>query len=128
MTMLRHLGRGPGHPVLPGVAGALGYVHGPAKVEQSIWLILETEPGERIMRPGFGCGLRRFLMEPNTVGTRALIRREVEHALTTWEPRIDLRHVAVEAGEDPALVMIAINYVHVRDGRAGNLVYPFYLE
>ena len=43
-----------------------------------IYLILETEPGERVMRPGFGCGLRRYLMKPNTSATRALIERDVE--------------------------------------------------
>jgi uncharacterized protein len=128
MSMQRYLGRGLSHPVLPAAGGTLAYVHGAAKVEQSIWLILETEPGERIMRPAFGCGLRRFLMAPNTVATRALIRREVANALAVWEPRIQVQQLSVEAGDDPALVLITIDYVHVRDGRPGNLVYPFYLE
>lgn len=128
MTLLRYLGRGWSYPVHPTSAGALASAAGPSKVEQSIWIILDTEPGERIMRPAFGCGLRRHLMEPNTVATRALIQRDVEVALSTWEPRIQLRGVRVDPGDDPALVLIQIDYVHVRDGRPGNLVYPFYLE
>ena len=58
-------------------------VRGAEKVRQSIWIILDTEPGERIMRPTFGCGLRRYLMKPNTTSTRALIQREVTSALTS---------------------------------------------
>ena len=106
----------------------LGRAEGAEKVRQSIHIILDTEPGERIMRPTFGCGLRRYLMKPNTAATRALIQRDVTDALTAWEPRIRLQDVTVSPGDDPALVLIAISYVHVRDGRPGNLVYPFYLE
>ena len=47
------------------------------------------------MRPDFGCGLRRYLMEPNTPATRAAIAREVEAALRAWEPRIELGEVDV---------------------------------
>jgi Bacteriophage baseplate protein W len=67
-------------------------------------------------------------MRPNTPGTRALLQQEVQQALATWERRIDVSQVDVTPGDDPALVLIDIAYVHVRDGRPGNLVYPFYLE
>ena len=129
MNALRHLGSGWSFPVRPALnSGALEYAAGLEKVRQSILIILETEPGERIMRPTFGCGLRRFLMKPNTTSTRAMIRTEVERALTALEPRIQLEEVRVEPGDDPALVLIAIAYVHARDGRKDNLVFPFYLE
>ena len=101
---------------------------GSDKVRLSIWIILATEPGERVMRPDFGCGLRQFLMKPNTSATRALIKGDVERALSSWEPRIRLEQVNVAPGEDPSLVLIHIHYVHTRDGSPGNLVYPFYLE
>ena len=128
MTTLAYLGKGWNFPVEPlGAPGTLPYLDGPEKVRQSIEIILDTEPGERIMRPTFGCGLRRFLMQPNTVATRALIKHDVDLALASWEPRIQVTDVSVYPGDDPALVFIEIAYVHVRDGRPGNLVYPFYL-
>ena len=126
-SVIRYLGKGLAFPVAP-VDATLGVAEGAEKVRQSIRIILDTEPGERIMRPSFGCGLRRYLMTPNTASTRALIQRDVTDALTAWEPRIKLQDVSVTPGDDPALVFIAISYVHVRDGRPGNLVYPFYLE
>jgi hypothetical protein len=122
------IGRGWRFPVRPSVDQALRLKEGPDLVAQSILIILSTQPGERIMRPDFGCDLRQFLMEPNTVATRALIQREVQQALTGWEPRIQLNAVDVEPGEHPALVLIRISYAHRRDGRPDNLVFPFYLE
>jgi phage baseplate assembly protein W len=128
VTTRRYLGSGWAFPVAPGPARRIPLAHGVDKVAQAIRIILDTEPGERIMRPTFGCGLRRYLMQPNTVATRSLIQRDVSQALAQWEPRIQLEGVAVTPGDDPALVHIAISYVHVRDGRPGNLVYPFYLR
>ncbi|NOY61981.1 MAG: GPW/gp25 family protein [Gammaproteobacteria bacterium] len=129
LTVRNFLGAGWNFPVLPdGQSSALLYASGPDKVRQSIWIILETEPGERIMRPDFGCGLRRYLMKPNSSATRALMQRDIERALRAWEPRIQLEQVNVTAGDDPSMVLIHIHYKHVRDGSPGNLVYPFYLE
>ncbi len=129
MSTLRLLGRGWSLPVRPdAVTSAFEYAVGPEKVRQSIRIILETEPGERVMRPAFGCGLRRYLMKPNNTATRALIKHDVQRALANSEPRIRLEEVKVEPGDDPAMVLIHISYVHQRDGRKDNLVYPFYLE
>jgi phage baseplate assembly protein W len=128
-TTLTFLGKGWNIPLQPDDRnGKLNYESGAEKVRQSIWIILDTEPGERIMRPSFGCGLRRYLMKPNTTATRTLIQREVTSALKAWEPRVELQSVLVTPGDDPALVLIEIIYLHRRDGQKGNLVYPFYLE
>jgi phage baseplate assembly protein W len=126
VSALAHLGRGWAFPVAP-ADRALLYVAGPEKVREAIWIVLETEPGERLMRPSFGCGLRRYLGQTNTVAVRALIKHDVERALAAWEPRIRLTSVDVTPGDDPSLLLIGIAYVHLRTGRADNLVYPFSL-
>jgi phage baseplate assembly protein W len=114
------LGIGWAFPVAPtpprgGLAGASGA----ALVRQSVRLILATEPGERVQRPGFGCGLRRFLMAPNTPATRAAIAEVTTAALTTWEPRIQLQRVDVSPAEDPSIAVLTVSYVHARDGSQG---------
>lgn len=124
----RRLGQGWGQPLAPDAQGRLARVAGPEKVRQAIFTILDTEPGERVMRADFGCGLRRFLMQPNNPGTRAGIERVVTQALTRWEPRIRVLEVHVLSTDDPALVHIDLHYAHVLDGRQDVLVYPFYLE
>src|SRR6266581_1900067 len=123
------LGKGLGFPIRPDPStGKMPATEGMALVRQSIGQILDTEPGERIMLPAFGCGLRRYLMEPNTLTTRAAMREDISAALATWEPRIRVSNVTVTAGEDPSLVWIEVSYVRLADLRPDNLVYPFYLR
>ena len=128
MSAASFLGSGWTYPIVPSRTGDLEYTAGPDKVAQSIWIVLDTAPGERVMRPTFGCGLRRYLMSPNTTATRALIKHDVQIALANFEPRITVTDLQVTPGDDPALVLIRIAYVTVRDNRPGNLVYPFFLE
>ena len=67
------------------------------------------------MRPDFGCGLRRYLMEPNTPATRAAIAREIDAALRAWEPRIAVGTVDVTPADDPSTVLVSISYTLTRD-------------
>jgi phage baseplate assembly protein W len=97
-------------------------------IRQSVTTILDTEPGERVMLPSFGCGLRRYLMEPNSLSTRTAMAEDITEALRLWEPRIVLTNVAVTPGEDPSLVWIDIAYERTADRRPDNLVFPFYLK
>ncbi|HSB71329.1 MAG TPA: GPW/gp25 family protein [Candidatus Methylomirabilis sp.] len=98
-------------------------------IRESIWIILSTAPGERLMRPDFGCGIHEFVFAPNTTRTAGLVRQKVEEALNRWEPRIEVQEVRVEADPDsPVVLLIHIAYrVRATDSRF-NLVYPFYLE
>lgn len=121
------LGTGLRFPLRP-QTGALTWTRGDTLLRQSIDTILDTEPGERVMRPDFGCGLRRYLMEPNSAGTRAAISADITEALNRWEPRIRVTEVSVTPGEEPALVWIDIAFVRLVDLRQDNLVYPFYLR
>jgi uncharacterized protein len=121
-------GTGWAFPVAVDRRGSLPVLGGIPKIRQSILLILLTEPGERVMLPTFGAGLRRYLAMPNTVAIRAVIQRDVELALSTWEPRLELGSVEVTPGDDPAMVLISINYTLARDGTADNLVVPLSLS
>jgi hypothetical protein len=107
--------------------GTVRLVSGMALVRQSIETILDTEPGERVMEPLFGCGLRRYLMAPNNAATRTAIRNDVVEALTLWEPRIRVTEVSVTPGEVPTLLYLDIAFLRLLDLRPDNLVYPFYL-
>jgi phage baseplate assembly protein W len=98
-------------------------------VREAVWIILSTAPGERVMRPDFGCGIHEYVFAPNDTSTAGLVRFHVEESLTRWEPRIDLEEVQVHADpRDPALLLISVAYrVRTTDSRF-NLVYPFYLQ
>ncbi len=122
------LGRGAGLPLAPDAAGRLPRAEGPEKVRQSILLILDTEPGERVMLPAFGCGLRQFLMRPNNAPVRAEIEQAIRDALRLWEPRITGIEVEAAAGEDPSLVLVTLRYAHKATGRRDALLYPLPLR
>ncbi|MCP9835701.1 MULTISPECIES: GPW/gp25 family protein [unclassified Cyanobium] len=100
------------------------------QVEQSIRLILETEWGERVMRPEFGAGMESVAFEPLNAVTLALVRERVSEALLRFEPRIELLSVAVEAdvAESGRRLLVSLTYRIRRTNSQKNLVYPFYVE
>jgi len=98
-------------------------------IKQSIWIILFTAKGERVMRPDFGCGIYELVFAPNDATTRGMAEHHVREALRLWEPRIEVLQVkATAAGAQEEELRISIDYrVRTTDSRF-NLVYPFYLE
>lgn len=98
-------------------------------VRQAVLVLLRTEPGERVMRPTYGAGLRSLAFEPLTTTTAALVRHRVETALVLFEPRIDSVEVTVtsNAGTSGRLD-VAVDYRVRATNTFYNLVYPFYLS
>lgn len=123
------LGVGWKFPVQPNEQGEIALTRYEEDIRQRIWIILSTAPGERLMRPEFGCGIHDYVFAPSNSRTAGLVRFHVEEALTRWEPRIELEEVEVQTDPgEPALLRISIRYrVRATDSRF-NLVYPFYLE
>jgi hypothetical protein len=123
------LGRGLGFPVAVDAAtGGIALVEYEEDIRQAIRIILDTEPGERVMRPDFGAGLRALVFEPINTHTMALARYRVEQALTLWEPRIDSIAVKVTAQPARGLLQIEVRYRVRTTNTFYNLVYPFYLQ
>ena len=98
-------------------------------IRESIWVILATAKGERVMQPDFGCGIHNFIFATMSMATMGLIESSVREALIRYEPRIDLNEVKVLPIQDIlGKLEIAINYrVHTTNNEF-NLVYPFYLQ
>ncbi len=121
------LGRGWAFPVHADAAGEVALVAHDEDVRQAVRVILGTAPGERVMRPEFGAGLRALTFEPMSQTTIALVRHRVEEALVTWEPRID--SIAVDVTAEPPLgrLLIDVRYRVRATNTFYNLVYPFYL-
>jgi phage baseplate assembly protein W len=97
-------------------------------VRQSVWIILGTAPGERLMRPDFGCGIHNLVFAPNSAATIGKVVSEVTSALIEWEPRIDVLDVNAAPDDNQAnLLLIQISYQVRTTNNRFNLVYPFYL-
>ena len=97
-------------------------------VRQSVWIILGTSKGERVMRPDFGCGIYDLVFELNSPNTAGRISQAVSEALLLNEPRIDLRDVQVESRDNGETLQISVDYEVRATNNVFNLVYPFYLE
>lgn len=121
------LGRGWSFPLRATADGEIAMAEAEEDIRQSIRIILGTNHGERVMRPGFGAGLQRLVFEPMNTATLALAKHRVEEALITWEPRIDSITVKVSAEPDLGRLLIDVTYRMRSTNTFYNLVYPFYL-
>ena len=124
------LGLGWNFPVITDEGGQVALNPSPEEgIRQSIWTILSTAPGERVMRPDFGCGLSDLIFAVNNAGTAGAVATAVRDALAVWEPRIDVLDVFAAADtERPNVLLIEIDYRIRSSNSRFNLVYPFYLE
>jgi uncharacterized protein len=121
------VGKGWGFPVRTDRTGGIALVAKHQEIEESIRLILGTAPGERPMRPEFGCRIHSYIFSSADATTASLIEFEVETALKRWEPRIELMSVDVGFDtENISLVYIDIIYKVRNTNDPRNLVFPFY--
>jgi phage baseplate assembly protein W len=122
------LGRGVRFPMGVDQAGSIALSAGRDNVQSAIRMILGTAPGERVMRPQFGCRIWDLLFEPVNANTLGRMEQAVRDAIAQWEPRVDLESVVVDP--DPAqhnmlLINVALRIRATNDRR--NLVFPFYV-
>jgi uncharacterized protein len=124
------LGQGWAMPVaLDERTGTVASVAYEEDIRQSILIILETAPGERVMRPDFGCGIYDLVFEAIDSSALQRIRSTVQDALRTFEARIDVLGVAVdESAASDGRLLIEVEYNVRRTNQIGNLVFPFYFR
>jgi phage baseplate assembly protein W len=121
------IGRGWGFPLRVGPTGGIGMVERDQELEEAIRLILGTAPGERPMRPEFGCGIHEYVFAPSDGETAGHIAREVRAALDRWEPRIETDDVVIAFDAvDVGTLYIDVHYTVRSTNDRRNLVFPFY--
>ena len=122
------LGSGLAFPLQVDRRGALALAHDETDVDQAIHLILATAPGERPMRPEFGCGVHDFVFETIDAGTVAQMETEIRDALDRWEPRVEVVDVTFDLdGAGRGELAIEIAYRVRATNHMRNLVHPFYV-
>ncbi len=121
-------GSGWAFPMRTDASGALALVSGEREIEESIRLVLATAPGERPMRPEFGCAIHELVFAPVNGSTAGRIAHDVRACLDRWEPRIEVRDVEVSIDpERPAVLYIDVRYTVRGTNNPRNLVFPFYV-
>lgn len=108
--------------------GSIRMTDGAADLDRSMAVVLATAPGERLMRPEFGCRIWELMFEPVTPNLLGLMAEAVRDALAQWEPRVMVEQVDTRPDPaDAALVTIVVTYRVKATNDRRNLVYPFYL-
>ncbi|MFF5336437.1 GPW/gp25 family protein [Streptomyces sp. NPDC013181] len=122
------IGAGWAFPPRTDATGSIALVRGERELEESIRLILATSPGERPMRPEFGCAVNDYVFAPADAGTAGQLAYEVRLALERWEPRIEVADVTVRFdAADNGVLYIDIGYTVRGSNDPRNLVFPFYV-
>lgn len=107
---------------LPDADGLIAWPDLETSIRQMIRIILMTRPGELMLEPRLGAGLKDYLHQPNEIVTRRRIQDAIARELAIWEPRIALD--AIEVEPDPASgdrLTIRIFYRVRRTGAAATL-------
>jgi phage baseplate assembly protein W len=122
------IGNGWSFPLSINSQGGIQFTNERSEINQAIQIILSTTPGQRVMRPEFGCQLQDLIFTPNNAHTAIQAQRFVEEALGMWEPRIKVIQVEVYPDtheRNRLLINIEYEIKATRDRRS--LVYPFYI-
>ena len=120
-----------GHPDLDddlsglsvGPNGRIELVRDADAIRQALMLLLSTRPGERIMRPDYGCDLARLVFSPNDGTTAGLAKHYVTRAVERFEPRVVI--LAIDAGpvpDAPDRLQVTLDYRPRLGGPADRLV------
>ena len=98
-------------------------------IQQSLIILLGTAPGERIMQPTFGCGLKNKVFDSLNESTAAQIKDLVQRAILFFEPRISVEKIDIrEEDARDGRVLLDIRYIVRTTNSRHNMVYPFYLR
>jgi Bacteriophage baseplate protein W len=124
------LGRGWAMPVdLDPRTGLVAISEYEDNIRQSIRIILETAPGERVMRPNFGCGIHDLVFAAVDTTTMQRIRSVVEEALRRYEARVEVLGVTIdEDATSEGVLLVEVEYRVRKTNQIGNLVFPFYFR
>lgn len=122
------LGSGLAFPFQLNGARRLSLVSGAEDIRQSIQIVLGTAPGERVMRPEFGCRAHELVFEPYDTAVEALLVFFIEEALARWEPRIRVEKIEVEADRNEGQVLARIYYTIKATHDERSIVFPFFIE
>jgi phage baseplate assembly protein W len=122
------IGQGWAFPLQLSPRGQVALAHGERDIEQAIRIILETVPGERVMRPEFGCRAKELLFAPMNAATEVLLVRYVQLALEQWEPRVTIVSVRVVDSPSDGVWQVGINYEVKATHDTRSIVYPFYIS
>lgn len=127
MNSLTFLGRGWKFP-LKFENGTVAMSEAEEDVEESLHILLGTYPGERLMRPDYGCRLRDYCFRNYEESTIVQLDEEIRNAIDNFEPRVTVENTDYKMDDVNDILQIIIDYKVIATNSRRNLVYPFYIN
>lgn len=122
------IGSGLAFPLQTDHRGAVALAHGASDIEQAIGVILGTAPGERPMRPEFGCAVHDLVFDTIDAAMVGKVETAIRDSLDRWEPRIEVTGLEFDLSDaDHGRLVITIGYRIRATNQLRNLIYPFYV-
>lgn len=96
-------------------------------IRQSLHIVLATVPGERVMRPDFGAGIKQQVFGTIDETTITILKDAIGRAILFFEPRVKVEDIVA----DTAQVMdgrldFSIDYTIIGTNTRHNVVFPYY--
>jgi phage baseplate assembly protein W len=124
------LGTGWGFPPEFQIHGTVKPVSAEEDIQESLYILLSTNPGERVMQPTYGCGLKTQIFEEINETAVTVMIDLVRRAILFFEPRVIVETITVESDNANdilnGLIKINISYIVRATNNRHNIVYPFY--
>jgi hypothetical protein len=126
-TDISFLGTGWSFPPEFSIRAGVRMVSAEEDIRQSLHIVLATAPGERVMRPAFGAGIKQQVYESINATTITILKDTIRRAILFYEPRVVVEAIVA----DTALALegrldFLIDYTIISTNTRHNIVYPFY--
>ncbi|WP_296426453.1 GPW/gp25 family protein [Yoonia sp.] len=124
------LGRGWAFPpAFDEFTGGAVLVEAEEDINQSLRILFETRPGERVMHPTYGCRIHDYIFEPMNAPTMRAMEAAIARAILFFEPRITVQQIKVHVADAAnGRLQIRIIYTVRQTNSRSNVVFPFYIH
>lgn len=124
------LGRGWAFPpAFDHATGEAALVTEDEDIRQSLRILFDTRPGERVMHPTYGCRIHDYVFDPMNAATLRAMEAAIEQAILFFEPRINLQQAKVQVTDALAgKLAIDLAYTIRQTNARSNIVFPFYID
>jgi phage baseplate assembly protein W len=97
-------------------------------IAESIFILLSTTPGERVMNPEYGCDLQSMLFTSMNLSNQTRIEDMINTAIMYFEPRVNVVSISITSPDKlVGKLDVSITYEIKGTNSRKNMVYPFYL-
>lgn len=106
---------------------SLEMVYDAEAIKQSLYMLLSTSPGERIMEPEYGCDLRPLAFERLTLSLETQMKNDIKKAIDTFEPRIYIKSIILEHTNGlEGCINIKIDYSIKANSKSHTMLYSYF--